>query len=98
MRESFNFVLMHGLGNRFVLVNNHLRRGTALTTWANHFNLEKIIEDPKDKDVLGKSIVVSEICHKHTGIGADGLILVLESSKADYKMRIFNPDGSEAEM
>jgi len=32
------------------------------------------------------------------GIGADGLILVLPSKVADYRMRMFNPDGSEAEM
>jgi diaminopimelate epimerase len=32
------------------------------------------------------------------GIGGDGLILVLPSKTADFKMRMFNPDGSEAEM
>src|SRR6478672_159288 len=32
------------------------------------------------------------------GIGGDGLILVLPSRVADFKMRMFNPDGSEAEM
>lgn len=37
-------------------------------------------------------------CDRHYGIGADGLIVVLPSSKADFKMRIFNMDGSEAEM
>lgn len=35
---------------------------------------------------------------RHLGIGADGIILLLKSSIADYKMRIFNQDGSEAEM
>lgn len=34
----------------------------------------------------------------HTGIGSDGLILISHSSVADYKMRIFNADGSEAMM
>src|SRR5437762_4621109 len=32
------------------------------------------------------------------GIGGDGLILVLPSKHADFKMRMFNPDGSESEM
>lgn len=35
---------------------------------------------------------------RHFGIGSDGLILALPSSVADMKMRMFNPDGSEAEM
>ena len=35
---------------------------------------------------------------RHFGIGSDGLILVLPSRAADFKMRVFNSDGSEAEM
>ncbi len=38
------------------------------------------------------------LCDRHTGIGADGLILLLPSDKADVQMRIINSDGSEAEM
>lgn len=34
----------------------------------------------------------------HTGIGSDGLVLIGESSVADFSMRIFNADGSEARM
>ena len=34
----------------------------------------------------------------HTGIGSDGLILISRSDKADFKMRIFNADGTEAMM
>jgi diaminopimelate epimerase len=37
-------------------------------------------------------------CNRHFGIGADGLILVLPSKTADLQMRIFNADGTEAEM
>ena len=39
-----------------------------------------------------------EICDRHYGIGADGILLVLPSDKADIRMRIINADGSEAEM
>jgi len=38
------------------------------------------------------------LCNRHFGIGADGVILVLPSDNEDLKMRIFNADGSEAEM
>lgn len=38
------------------------------------------------------------ICHRKFGVGADGLILVLPSESADFRMRMFNPDGSEARM
>ncbi len=38
------------------------------------------------------------MCDRHLGIGADQLLLVCESSRADVKMRLFNVDGFEAEM
>ena len=39
-----------------------------------------------------------EMSDRHTGIGGDGIILILPSDKADCMMRIFNADGSEAMM
>lgn len=39
-----------------------------------------------------------EMSDRHTGIGGDGIILILSSEVADFKMRIFNADGSEAKM
>lgn len=39
-----------------------------------------------------------ELCDRHYGIGADGILLVLPSKVADVRMRIINADGSEAEM
>lgn len=38
------------------------------------------------------------LCDHHKGIGADGLVYILPDKKADLRMRIFNADGSEAEM
>lgn len=38
------------------------------------------------------------VSDRHRGIGADGLILIIPSQTADVRMRIFNADGSEAEM
>ena len=39
-----------------------------------------------------------KLCNRRLGIGADGLLLIYPSQKADVKMRILNADGSEAEM
>jgi len=38
------------------------------------------------------------MCHRQFGIGADGLLLLLPSEVADFRMRVFNSDGSEAEV
>jgi diaminopimelate epimerase len=38
------------------------------------------------------------VSDRHFGIGSDGLVLILPSEEADVKMRIFNADGSEAQM
>ena len=47
----------------------------------------------------GESLKLAQAtCDRHFGIGADGLILVQDSTIADLKMRIFNSDGSEAEV
>lgn len=42
--------------------------------------------------------LAQRLCHRQTGIGADGLIVVVSSEVADTRMRIINADGSEAEM
>lgn len=44
------------------------------------------------------SELARKICRRKFSIGADGLLLLYDSNIADIKMRIFNPDGSEAEM
>ena len=44
------------------------------------------------------SYLAKKLCDRNFGIGADGLILILPSSQADLRMRIFNFDGSEAQM
>lgn len=51
-----------------------------------------------DEEVKNPSDLAREISDKNFGIGSDGLILIMPSDKADFKMRIFNADGSEAEM
>ncbi|MCR4436622.1 MAG: diaminopimelate epimerase [Clostridiales bacterium] len=44
------------------------------------------------------SEVARFVSDRHFGIGSDGLILILPSQRADFKMRMFNSDGSESEM
>lgn len=39
-----------------------------------------------------------KVCDRHFGVGADGLVIIIPSEIADFRMRIFNSDGSEAEM
>ncbi len=46
----------------------------------------------------GLSMLAKRLCDRKHSIGADGLILAERSAKSDLHMRIFNPDGSEAEM
>lgn len=50
---------------------------------------------PMPHDPAGLSRAISD---RHFGVGSDGLILICPSDKADARMRMFNADGSEAEM
>jgi len=45
-----------------------------------------------------ESELIERLCDRQFGVGADGVILLEPSTNADFIMRIFNPDGSEAEM
>ncbi|MGD0355794.1 MAG: diaminopimelate epimerase [Dehalococcoidia bacterium] len=56
-----------------------------------------IMVDARDLDNDWSKLSV-DICRNHFGIGADGLITIGNSSIADLKMRIFNADGSEAQI
>lgn len=48
--------------------------------------------------VENPSEVAKFVSDRHFGIGSDGLVLIMPSDKADFRMRMFNSDGSEAEM
>jgi len=51
-----------------------------------------------DEHVDDPPKVARAVSDRHFGIGGDGLILILPSTKADCRMRMFNADGSEAQM
>lgn len=50
------------------------------------------------KNAIDYSALAPRLCHRQTGIGADGLLIIENSATADTRMRIVNGDGSEAEM
>ncbi len=56
-----------------------------------------LVLERKDLDFPLTPLAVQRLCHRNLGIGSDGILLLVESSKADFGLRIFNPDGSEAE-
>jgi len=57
-----------------------------------------IVLNPEDAGENLSESQIQLICHRHYGIGSDGILLgPIESSKCDFALRIFNPDGSEAE-
>jgi len=66
---------------------------TKLQATGNDFILIDARELKQDWSRLARAM-----CHRHFGIGADGLLLLLQSEVADFRMRMFNPDGSEAEV
>lgn len=51
-----------------------------------------------EEEVENLSELSIKMSDRHFGIGSDGIILIMPSDVADFKMRIFNADGSEAEM
>ncbi|MDH3583963.1 MAG: diaminopimelate epimerase [Phycisphaerae bacterium] len=54
-----------------------------------------------DQDVLDPAALSRAMSDRHRGVGADGLILILpptDADRADLRMRMYNADGSEAEM
>ena len=56
-----------------------------------------VVIDARDVNLDWSRIAVA-LCDRHMGVGADGIILALNSTKANLRMRMLNPDGSEAEM
>jgi len=51
-----------------------------------------------EEDVADPERLAIEVSDRHFGVGSDGLVLVCPSDSADCRMRMFNADGSEAEM
>ena len=56
-----------------------------------------ILIDDRELCFSAERTLIQHLCHRRFGIGADGLILLQPDPAADFRMRIFNSDGSEAE-
>jgi diaminopimelate epimerase len=57
-----------------------------------------VLCDNRNVTIRKRADMAKTLCRQKFGVGADGLILLEKSRVADFRMRIFNPDGSEAEM
>ncbi|MBD0315935.1 MAG: diaminopimelate epimerase [Nitrospiraceae bacterium] len=56
-----------------------------------------IVMDPKDLSFRLSPSTIEAICNRNWGLGSDGILALVPSRTADFGLRIFNPDGSEAE-
>lgn len=70
-------------------------RFTKMQGAGNDYVYVDCFRNPMPHDPSGLSRAISD---RHFGVGCDGLILICPSDKADARMRMFNVDGSEAEM
>jgi len=56
-----------------------------------------IVMDPKELTFKLTPSNIKTVCDRNWGLGSDGILALVPSKKADFGLRIFNPDGSEAE-
>ncbi|MEM3673081.1 MAG: diaminopimelate epimerase [Candidatus Bathyarchaeia archaeon] len=72
-----------------------------LEFWKMHgLGNDYIVVDNRDNKIRDEELPVlaKRLCERRFSVGADGLLLACKSAVADVKIRIFNPDGTEAEM
>lgn len=82
MKKKITFTKLVATGNDFVVVDNY----------------HKNICLAAGRQGTSQESIAKKICERKYGVGADGLLFLEKSEIADVKMRIFNADGSEAEM
>ncbi|HKC97700.1 MAG TPA: diaminopimelate epimerase, partial [Methylomirabilota bacterium] len=56
-----------------------------------------IVMEEKDLKAPLSRKAIERICDRNWGVGSDGILLLVPTQRADFGLRIFNPDGSEAE-
>ena len=90
------FTKMHGLGNDYIVVE-----WMELAREIGRKNSEILVckfpeKHPEAEQALGEWI--QHACDRHFGIGADGVLIICPSQTADFRMLIYNADGSRAKM
>ncbi|MDP2941715.1 MAG: diaminopimelate epimerase [Candidatus Omnitrophota bacterium] len=83
MMKAIKFTKMVASGNDFVVIQGQCEAKRSL---------------PEGDKATSHKLLARKICDRKYGVGADGLLLLEKSKVADVRMRIFNADGSEAEM
>jgi diaminopimelate epimerase len=71
---------------------------TKLVASGNDFILIDNISGELDTCRPDLGMTAKDICRRHLSVGADGLLVLEKSQKADLRMRIINPDGTEVDM
>lgn len=56
-----------------------------------------LVVDPQVLSVRLRPVAIRLLCHRHFGVGSDGILTLERSRRAEFGLRIFNPDGTEAE-
>jgi len=57
-----------------------------------------MIDDREERFPVDDPVAISRLANRPDGIGCEGVIVVRDSDAADFRMRFFNPDGSEADL
>lgn len=101
--DFMKFTKMHGLGNDYVVVE--WTEVVKILENRKVFKYRKIPEflecrfPPKYSEIT--TVLkpwIQHICDRHFGIGADGVLIICPSQTADFRMLIYNADGSRAKM
>lgn len=83
------FVKMHGIGNDYLLIDE-LKQCYRIG--------ERTSDETAGQSEPDRGQFVRRICDRHFGVGADGVIFMTISEKADFRMSMYNADGSRGEM
>jgi diaminopimelate epimerase len=73
-------------------------RGARNSFWKGHaLGNDYLVVDPRELDFPLTPRRVRALCDRHRGVGSDGLLELCRSRRADFGLRVWNPDGSLAE-